>query len=146
MNLKLDPNFKPAIIELNNFKNEVKKLKKKNHLLIALRRGTNEVYHYQLDVYIDGVNDKRNYFIVERLVKTLLWVIGGYEVIICGSKRIYQYLKKEYSKNHRRAFDYQFMSTCFEKEFKVTLTYAGQSKDIILKSIGMKAVKLMMIY
>lgn len=133
MNLKLDPQFKPAIIELNNFKNEVKKLKKKNHLVIALRRGTNEVYHYQLDVYLDGVNDKRNFFIVERLVKTLLWVIGGYEVIIYGSKRIYEHLKKEYSKNHNRAFDCKFMSTCFEKEFKVT--YVSNLKKMPKESI-----------
>ncbi|MCQ2787253.1 MAG: hypothetical protein MJ199_02510, partial [Bacilli bacterium] len=100
MDFKLDKEFKPAIVELNNFKEDVKNNKHKP-LVIAIDRDNNEVYHYHIDIFSDGVDDDRNKFIIERIVKTLLWVVGGYRIYICGSKIVYEHIKNEYSTTRR---------------------------------------------
>lgn len=117
--LRLDPNFKPMVLELNKFKEEVKKANSKTKLTIALKRQDNLVYQYSIDIFNNPSKDDYNLAIIERIVKTLLWSVGGYEIYIYGSKKIYEQLKEIYSLNGARKFDYDFMSTVFEKEFKV---------------------------
>ena len=73
----LDPNFKPAIIELRKFNEDVAKSENKQHLIIAIERNNGYVYRKELDIFADGIDDERNVFIVERLIKSILWVVGG---------------------------------------------------------------------
>lgn len=115
----LEKEFKPAIIEIRKFKEDVKKEKEKDHLLIAIERENNYVYRYELDIYKDGKNDERNFFIVERIIKSILWAVGGYKIYISGSKKIYEKIKEAYSENGLRKFDYNFMSTVYEKNMIV---------------------------
>lgn len=118
---KLDKNFYPMIKALNDFENRVKSEKSENVTTITLvverNGGYNYVYSYK--ALKDGVDDKINYRIAERLVKTILWVCGGYKIGVCGSEYIYDQLKKAYSKDGARAFDEDFMSGVYEKPFIV---------------------------
>ena len=86
----LEQEFKPAIIEIRNFFSDVASQAEKTHLIIALERDNGYTYVREFDVFKEGVDDKRNTFIVERFIKTLLWVVGGYKVYIYGSKKIYE--------------------------------------------------------
>src|SRR5690554_5110990 len=106
-----DPGFKPAILELESFFSRVKEApKKKVTLVVERNNGYNFVY--TLDVFSDEVTHKEeNYRIVERIAKTILWIAGGYKILISGSEVIYQQLKEEYSATGIRAFDADFMST-----------------------------------
>ena len=112
----LDKGFLPAIIELRKFNEDVKKEKESNHLIIAVERNNGYVYRKELDVFVDGVNDERNIFIAERLVKSILWVVGGYKIYIAGSHTIYEALNSFYRDGGLREFDYNFMSNVYENE------------------------------
>lgn len=115
----LDKEFKPAIIELRRFNEDVLKSNNIQHLIIAVKRNSGYVYRKEFDVFKDGIDDERNVFIVERLIKSILWVVGGYEIYISGSKYIYEKIKDFYRVGGLREFDYNFMSNVYEHEVKV---------------------------
>jgi len=72
---------------------------------------------------------------IERLVKTLLWIYGGYKIIIGGSKKIGEYIKKIYSEEGKRAFDAKFMSGIYEKPFTVVTMNINEIPSAKEKSI-----------
>ena len=115
----LDNDFIPAIIELRNFNNEVNKYENKVRLMVSIERENGYVYSREFFVFPEGVDDKRNTFIIERFIKAVLWFVGGYKVYISGSIKIYEDIKSYYQENGLRKFDYGFMSTVYEKPFEV---------------------------
>lgn len=112
----LDPKFKPAIIELRKFNEDVKNSHKEQRLIIAVERNNGYVYRKEINVFQDGIDDERNIFIVERLIKSILWVVGGYKIYIAGSDVIYKAIKSFYVDGGFRDFDYHFMSNVYEHE------------------------------
>ena len=115
----LDQDFKPAILELRKFNSDVSKEKEKTHLIVCVERDNGYIYRKEFDCFKDGVNDERNNFIVERIIKTILWVVGGYKIYTAGSHRIYEKIKEYYSVGGLRDFDRDFMSTVYERPFEV---------------------------
>lgn len=115
----LDKGFQPMILELRKFKNEVKK-EQSQKLIICLERNQGYNYFYKIDVFKDGIGkDEYNYSIIERIVKTLLWVVGGYKIYVCGSEYLYKRLKEDYKLGGKRDFDFNFMSDVYEADFTV---------------------------
>ena len=115
----LDKNYKPAVLELRQFQQDVLASKKANKIAICLLRNNGYVYRFDMDVYQDGVNDERNFFIVERVIKSMLWVVGGYKIYLAGSHTLYQKIKAAYQDKGLRDFDYHFMSGVYEHDFEV---------------------------
>lgn len=115
----LDKNFKSAIKEINNFIDAVNKSNNSNLLIISIERNNGLIYQKKINVFKDGYNDEYNFFIIERLIKTMLWVVGGYKIYIAGSHAIFNYIKSCYSKDGLRKFDYEFMSNVYEHEFEI---------------------------
>ncbi len=115
----LEPEFLPAIIELRKFNTDVSKVSNKQHLLIAVERDNGYIYRREFDVFPEGYDDERNTFIIERFIKCILWVVGGYKIYIHGSKTIYNNIASYYCTGGLRDFDYDFMSTVYENEVKV---------------------------
>ena len=115
----LDKKFKPAIMELRKFYQDVINSNQVNRLLIAVKRNGGYVYHKKLNVFKDGIDDERNIFIVERIIKTILWTVGGFEIYIAGSSVIAKAIKSYYQNEGLRDFDYHFMSRVYENEVKV---------------------------
>ena len=114
----LDKNFYPMIKALSDFEKEVEKSGNPvKVVLVAERGGYNYVYSY--NALADGVNDKLNFRIAERLAKSILWVVGGFKISVAGSKSIYEYLKQAYTLEGLRAFDVDFMSGVYERPFEV---------------------------
>ena len=62
-------------------------------------------------------------YYIDRLVKTELWMKGGYKVYV-NDRDIYDYLRSVYCAGGDRAFDWEFMADVFEKPFEVVLTDA----------------------
>jgi len=60
-------------------------------------------------------------YYIDRLVKTELWMKGGYKVYV-NDESLYRYLKQAYCAEGSRAFDWDFMSDVFEKPFEVVYT------------------------
>lgn len=115
----LDKGFLPGIIELRKFKEDVSKYSNKQHLIVAVERNDGYVYRKEFDIFPDGVDDERNTFITERLIKTILWVVGGFKIYIAGSHVVYKNIKDYYRVGGLREFDYDFWSTTFEREVEV---------------------------
>jgi predicted NBD/HSP70 family sugar kinase len=116
----LDKNFKPFILELDKFNEEVNNNKNIIPLIICIERNDNYNYIYKYNVFADNIGkDEINYTIAERLIKAILWTVGGYKVYISGSKKIADRIKKAYSKGGERQFDADFMSGVYEAPFVV---------------------------
>ncbi len=116
---KLEEQFYPMIKAIEDFDSAVKACGKSQKVTFVVERsgGYNYVYTYQ--AFCDGVNDDLNFKMAERLVKTILWVCGGYKISVAGSKAIYEYLLKSFSMSGNRAFDVDFMSGVYERPFEV---------------------------
>ena len=125
--LKLDPNFKPIILELKKFNQDVLNYGKSNKITIAVRRQQGYVHSKTIDVFPDGVNDQRNILIVERYIKSVLWICGGYEIYISGSKIIYDAIKSYYSLGGLRDFDMKFFFDVYDKYIEV---FYVEEKDL----------------
>ncbi|MBE7008707.1 MAG: ROK family protein [Ruminococcaceae bacterium] len=69
----------------------------------------------------DAMREADRYYI-ERLVKTLLWMKGGFRVYVCGDDETFRFLRESYSDGGARSFDYHFMSGVFEHPFEVVQT------------------------
>ena len=115
----LDPEFKPAILEMRAFNKRVAEWPSKQHLIVAVERAGGYIYRREFDIFPDGVDDEANTLITERLIKSILWVIGGFKIYIAGSHVVYSNIKAYYQKDGLRAFDYDFWSTTFETEVQV---------------------------
>ncbi len=115
----LDKNFYPMIKALNDFDEAVKKSGGSNKITLVVERSGGYNYVYSYNAFCDGVNDQLNFRIAERLAKTILWVVGGFKICIAGSKAIYEHLKNAYSPKGARAFDLDFMSGVYERDFEI---------------------------
>ena len=124
----IDKKFHPAVLWNHFFLDAVYNSKKGVPLYIALQREDDSVSTFESQVFSqESKYASLNYFYVERLVKTLLWLRGGHKIIIDSSKEIYEYVKKVYSPKGERAFDVNFMSNIYEKSFTVEI---GNTKKI----------------
>ncbi len=123
----LDKNFYPLIKALNDFDAQVKKSGNPIKVTLVAERSGGYNYVYTYEALADGVDDKLNFRVAERLAKTILWVVGGFKIYVAGSKSIYEYLKKAYTLEGLRAFDVDFMSGVYEKPFEVVWL---EDKDI----------------
>ena len=117
---KYDPEFKPAFIEMKKFQEEVSKSPYKTEIIICLERNKGYNYHYKTLIYKDGSgHDDENYFIIERICKMLLWIVGGYKFYIAGSDLIPLKMKSEYQLNGKREFDVSFFNQVYGKNIEI---------------------------
>ncbi len=117
LNLKLDPNFQPISLFFKNYIKET--LNQKTHQKISIIIGRNDGFNARYDTVISILDEKRDETkrYLERLVKSLLWIYGGWKIIIVGSKEAYQYIQKIYQSD--RIFDANFMERIYEEKFVV---------------------------
>lgn len=128
---ELDPGFAPLYLFNQAFLKTATK-----PIGIAVERSNGEMA--SVKTFIHGTKEMRNadFFYVERLVKTLLWMKGGWKVYICGDEDVYNYIKEVYSENGKQSFDWHFMGRVYERTFEVvSVTNLPDSKDSA-KTIG----------
>ncbi len=117
----LDPGFMPMAVIARDFDEKAKAAGGRN-IVIGIVRNKGYVSAYEAAVYPDNAgHDAENIAYVERLVKTLLWVRGGWKVIIAGSDVIGAAIKEAYSVGGSREFDRAFMSRVYERDFEVEI-------------------------
>ncbi|MBU4314135.1 MAG: ROK family protein, partial [Actinobacteria bacterium] len=134
--LPLDDNFRPAVLWNHSFFNSVSSSKKRVSLSIVTEKEDGFVSIYKTQVFSpESKFASFNYFYVEQLIKTLLWIYGGYKIIISGSKQVGEYIKKIYSNEGKRSFDANFMSAIYEKPFTVEITDTEKTSPAKEKSI-----------
>ena len=115
----LDLGYMPMALVLKDF-DERAKSEGGNKLVIGIERNKGYVSVYEMTVFADGTgHDDENFDVVERIVKSLLWVRGGYKVIIAGSETIGNRIKAAYDFGGLREFDRGFMARVYERPFEV---------------------------
>lgn len=113
-----EKDFTPISVVLRDYKEDVKKHGGKP-VRICVERNDGYNYIYNIDVYADDAMKEKNYDLLERIVKSILWVCGGYKIYIDGDKYVADRIKDDYTLSGKRAFDVDFMQTVYEKPFEV---------------------------
>ena len=121
-----DPGFTPIVKYMEQYEKDVQAAPHKR-IALSVERNKGYVHTLFTDVFEDGVDDERNNAVAERILKTFLWIYGGWKIIISGSRSIYEHIKNTYSPDGKRAFDFDFMSGVYEKEF--TVEYRENASD-----------------
>ena len=119
--IKNIPVLDPEFIPIGAFNKAFLKTAKKP-VGIAVERADGQMA--SVSTFIHGTPDMKDAdrYYIERLVKTLLWMKGGFKVYVSGDEDIYEYLKGVYCKGGRQEFDWDFMANVFEKPFELLYT------------------------
>ncbi len=126
---KLDPQFQPLALVCSEMREATKN--GGQDIVIGIERNKGYTTTYKTRVFADGTGkDAENFAFVERIVKTLLWVAGGYKIIIAGSETIGNKIKDAYRHGGARDFDVNFMEGVYEEKFEVkNVSLADAPKD-----------------
>ena len=115
---KLDPKFAPLSIVCRDMREATKA--DGQDMVIAVERNNGYTTTYKTRIFRDGTgHDEENFRFIERLVKSLLWVAGGYKVIIAGSEVVGAKIREAFSHGGLRDFDVKFMERVYEQPFSV---------------------------
>ena len=111
---KLDPGFIPFGVWVNSYLEGAKQ-----PIAIAVERDNGRVS--VRNTFIHGTPEMAaaDYRYVERVVKFLLWSVGGYKVYICGCTELAQKLQNAYKLGGEREFDFTFVDQLYEKTLEV---------------------------
>ena len=108
----------------------------KKPVSIALERHNGEIA--SVDTFIrdgDAFRPSNRYYI-ERLVKTLLWMKGGYKIYVSGDMDVYEHLKACYCKGGVRGFDWNYMASIYGHEFEIVYVDSVPAAKDSPKRIG----------
>ena len=108
----LEKSFRPMIVELRKFKKQAT-----NPFAICVERQNGYRYRYDMNVF-PGDNAE-NYEMIERVIKSILWVVGGFKIYLGGHDGIVKKMQEVFSLNGTRKFDVDFMSRVYDKPFEV---------------------------
>ena len=108
----LDPGFIPMSLFCKEFLKQAKQ-----PVAIAIERNDGLVAVY--DTFVTGTNEAADRYYIERTVKHLLWMKGGFRIYICGDNALAAYIQEAYAKTGTRAFDAEFMARVYERPFEV---------------------------
>ena len=125
---KLDPGFAPMALVCREMREATKD--DGQDIVVAAERNQGYTTVYKTRIYKDGTgHDEENFKFIDRIAKSLLWVSGGYKLIIAGSPIVGEYIKSAFSHGGSRDFDVCFMERVYEEEFEVVVTSLSNAPE-----------------
>lgn len=118
VNINNIPVLDPEFIPISCFNHAFLKTAKKP-VSIAVERSGGQVAAYHTFIHGTPEMKEADCYYIERIVKTLLWVKGGYKVFISGDEAVFQYLQAAYAPTGSQAFDWDYFTNVFEHPFEV---------------------------
>ncbi len=120
VNVRNRPELDPDFLPIFRFNQEFLKTAHKP-ISLAVERDNGQTA--ALHTYIHGTPEMReaDHYYVERIVKTLLWMKGGYLVYVAGDEDTADYLRSVYCAGGQQEFDWDYMANVFEHPFEVRL-------------------------
>ncbi len=116
----LDPDFRPLALGNRRYREAVAAAAKREPLAIALERHDGLTTVFRTEILPPGASqDAATRIYVERLVKFLLWQIGGWKITVGGPREIGDFIAQTYSPNGARGFDVKLMEQVYERPFVV---------------------------
>ena len=127
---KLDPSFEPLSVVCRDMREATKD--DGQDIIIAVERNRGYTTTYKTRIFRDGIGkDEENFRFIERIVKSILWIAGGYKIIIAGSETVGKRIKEAYTYGALRDFDVHFMERVYEQPFSVeTVSYENAPSDV----------------
>ncbi len=103
---------------------------------IAIERADGEMA--SVETFIHGSEEMRaaDRYYINRLVKTILWMKGGFRIYVSGDEDIFNYLSAAYSKGGEQEFDWDYMAGIFERPFEVVMVDKVPAANDAPKAIG----------
>ena len=113
----LEPGFVPLSLWMDDC--ETKYRESGRQAVVRILRDHGCCDHVVLPLPAVPAEDGKVLFLAERLVKTLLWLRGGWEITVAGSGALYAALRDAYREGGARAFDAGFMGRTYRHPFEV---------------------------
>ncbi len=115
---KLDPKFQPISLACKNMREATKE--SGQDIIIAVERNDGYTVRYETRIFPEGTgHDEENFEFIERIVKSLLWAVGGYKVFIGGNDKIAEKLRDIYATTDAGICSAQMMEKVYENAFQV---------------------------
>ncbi len=86
---------------------------------IALERAKGQIAVNKTKIHGTASMVAADRYYIRRLMKTMLWLYGGFRFHLCGSANIIDMMKEDFSETGCQAFDYDYMATVFENPFEI---------------------------
>lgn len=114
--MKYIPSLEPSYIPMIQ---KVQEYKEKGTIPFAICVERNKGYRYRYDLKLIANNEAENAEYVERIIKTILWVVGGYKIYLGGDEKLVKQMQQVFSLEGARAFDVDFMARVYDEKFEV---------------------------
>lgn len=108
----LEPAFMPMAVKLKEFK-------EKGTVPFAICVERNKGYKYRYDINVLPGDSEENNEMIERVIKSILWVVGGYKIYLGGNDALAHKMQEVFSLTGARSFDAKFMANVYDKPFEV---------------------------
>ena len=118
VSLKHSPSLDPEYFPLHQFNTAFLKDAKKP-VGIAVERSGGQTAVYETFIHGTPEMAQADQYYIDRMVKSILWMKGGFKVYIRGDESIYQAIAAAYAPGGSRAFDADFMAGVYERPFEV---------------------------
>ena len=127
----LDPDFMPLMRFNHAFLEGAKK-----PVGIAVERADGQMASCHTFIHGTPEMAEADHYYVERIVKTILWMKGGFKVYVSGDEGVCEYLKSVYCAGGQQEFDWDYMANVFEHPFEVVLVDKIPEAKDAPKAIG----------
>ena len=117
-NIRNVPELDPAFLPLHVF-NTAFLADARQPVGIAVERAGGQMAAVETFIHGTPEMEAADRYYIERLVKTLLWMKGGFRVYVRGSEAMADFLRSTYCAGGRQEFDWDFMAHVFEHPFEV---------------------------
>ena len=121
--MKYVPSLEPGYIPMIS---KVREFKEKGTIPFAICVERNKGYRYRYDIKLIENNEEENAEYVERIIKTILWVVGGFKIYLGGDEALVARMQKVFSLGGTRHFDVDFMTRIYDQKIEViACSYEG---------------------
>lgn len=111
---ELDPGFLPLLAFNRAYLAGAKK-----PVAVAVERSGGQIAVTRTCIRGVPGSEAADRYYMDRLVKCLLWMKGGFRVWVSGDRGVYESLRGAYAEGGSRAFDSGFMARVYERPFEV---------------------------
>ena len=118
--LKHVPPLDPEFIPLMRFNRAFLETAKKP-VGIAVERADGQMASCRTFIHGTPEMAEADHYYINRLVKTILWMKGGFKVYVSGDEGIAEYLRSIYCAGGGQEFDWDYMASVFEHPFEIVL-------------------------
>ena len=112
----LDKHYRPFLVELEEFERAAAAAGDLT-ATVGVTGGGN-AYALTLPIFAEG-HEEENYLFIERLAKTLLWVIGGHRIYLHAPAYVIERMRREYAPGGVHHKDAEMMAGVYEADFEI---------------------------